>query len=159
MLTKVQLHDARDNYRTEYLQKWAETAKSTASKEPIDVLICPVSSVQGTPHDVKPWWGYCSQWNLLDYPSGVIPAGKVLKTDAYPAGYEPVNELDKENMELCRSCRGYPILVAILLTSSRITDDNGLYYDLPVAIQVVAPTHEDEKLMGAMKVIDRVVNG
>ncbi|KAG8409793.1 hypothetical protein J3458_018875 [Metarhizium acridum] len=132
------LHLARDDYRTEYLQKWAETANSTSSGEPIDVLVCPVSSVQGTPHDVKPWWGYCAQWNLLDYPSGVIPAGRVLKTDAYPADYEPVNQLDKENMNLY---------------------DNDLYYDLPVAIQVVAPTHEDERLMGAMKVIDKVVNG
>ncbi|KID82451.1 Amidase family protein [Metarhizium guizhouense ARSEF 977] len=132
------LNLARDDYRTEYLQKWAETANSTPSGEPMDVLVCPVSSVQGMPHDVKPWWGYCAQWNLLDYPSGVIPAGRVLKTDAYPADYEPVNQLDKENMNLY---------------------DNDLYYDLPVAIQVVAPTHEDERLMGAMRVIDEVVNG
>ncbi|OAA49666.1 Amidase family protein [Metarhizium rileyi] len=132
------LNLARDDYRAEYLQKWAESASSTSCGEPIDVLICPVSSVQGTPHDVKPWWGYCSQWNLLDFPSGVIPTGRVLKTDAYPASYEPANSLDKANMDLY---------------------DNDLYYDLPVAIQVVAPTHEDEKLMGAMKIIDRVVNG
>lgn len=98
----LQLNLARDDYRTEYLQKWAETANSTPSGEPMDVLICPVSSVQGMPHDVKPWWGYCAQWNLLDYPSGVIPAGRVLKTDAYPADYEPVNQLDEENMNLCR---------------------------------------------------------
>lgn len=98
----LQLNIARDDYRTEYLQKWAETANSTSSNEPIDVLICPVSSVQGTPHDVKPWWGYSSQWNLLNYPSGVIPAGRVLSTDMYPADYEPANDLDKENMDLCK---------------------------------------------------------
>ncbi len=67
----------------------------------MDVLICPVAPLQGTPHDYKPWWGYCAQWNLLDYPSGVIPAGKVLKTDAYPEGYTPVNELDRDNAALC----------------------------------------------------------
>lgn len=90
-------------YRAEYLQKWAETASATASSKPMDVLICPVAPAQGTPHDVKPWWGYCAQWNLLDYPGGVIPAGTVLESDAYPRGYEPVNELDRENMELCKS--------------------------------------------------------
>ncbi|KAK2609124.1 hypothetical protein QQS21_002351 [Conoideocrella luteorostrata] len=132
------LNAARDVYRTEYLQKWADTATSASSGEPMDVLICPVSSVQGTPHDIKPWWGYCSQWNLLDYPCGVIPAGRVLKTDAYPENYEPVNDLDKENMDLY---------------------DNELYLDLPVTIQVVAPNLQDEKLMGAMKVIDTIVKG
>lgn len=130
------LNIARDVYRAEYLQKWAETAQSSSSGEPMDVLICPVSSVLGLPHDVKPWWGYCSQWNLLDYPSGVVPAGRVLGTDAYPEGYEPVNELDRENMDLY---------------------NNGLYVDLPVAIQIVAPNLEDEKLLGAIKVVDSVI--
>jgi amidase len=102
-LTLVQLNNARDDYRAEYLRKWAETANATSSNEPIDVLICPVSAVQGTAHDVRSWWGYCSQWNLLDYPGGVIPAGRVLKTDAYPLDYEPVNGLDKENMDLCKT--------------------------------------------------------
>ncbi|GAB0137555.1 hypothetical protein EsDP_00005815 [Epichloe bromicola] len=114
----------------------SEIAKSSSSGEPMDVLICPVSSVPGLPHDVKPWWGYCSQWNLLDYPSGVVPAGRVLGTDAYPEGYEPVNELDRENMDLY---------------------NNDLYVDLPVAIQIVAPNLEDEKLLGAMKVVDLVI--
>ncbi|PHH91282.1 hypothetical protein CDD83_1092 [Cordyceps sp. RAO-2017] len=96
------LNMARDIYRADYLQKWAETGTATASGEPMDVLICPAAPVQGTPHDVKPWWGYGSQWNLLDYPAGVMPAGKVLESDAYPEGYQPANELDKENMELCK---------------------------------------------------------
>lgn len=69
----------------------------------MDVLLCPAAPLQGTPHDVKPWWGYCSQWNLLDYPSGVLPAGTVLEDDAYAEGYQPVNDLDRENTELCKS--------------------------------------------------------
>lgn len=105
---------ARDVYRAEYLQKWAETAQSSSSGEPMDVLICPVSSVLGLPHDVKPWWGYCSQWNLLDYPSGVVPAGRVLGTDAYPEGYEPVNELDRENMHLCKFLLPFPSFILLL---------------------------------------------
>lgn len=91
------------------MQRWNDTAQKTSSGKPIDVLLCPAAPVQGTPHDVKPWWGYSSQWNLLDYPSGILPAGKVLKTDAYPANFAPVNELDKENYDLCRSRR--PILL------------------------------------------------
>lgn len=29
---------------------------------------------------------------------------------------------------------------------------------MPVAIQVVGPRHEDEKVMGAMSIIDRVIH-
>ena len=100
---REQLNLARDLYRAEYLQHWADTAKATSSGQPMDVLICPAAPTQGTPHEVKTWWGYCSQWNLLDYPSGVLPAGRVRCTDAYPEGYEPANELDEENMKLCMS--------------------------------------------------------
>ncbi|KAM4056607.1 amidase [Hirsutella rhossiliensis] len=131
------LNIARDIYRFDYLQKWAKTASQSASGKPMDVLICPVSSVNSTPHDVKPWWGYGSQWNLLDYPAGVLPAGKVLESDAYPDGYQSANELDKENMELY---------------------DNSMYLGMPVAIQVVGPRHEDEKVMGAMSIIDKVIH-
>ncbi|OAQ71710.1 amidase [Purpureocillium lilacinum] len=133
-----QFNKARDAYRVAYLRKWAETAKETESGRPIDVLICPVAGLNGMPHDVMPWWGYAAQWNLLDYPCGVLPAGTVLESDEYPKGYEPVNDLDRENMNLY---------------------DNKMYRDMPVAIQVVGPTHEDEKVLGAMSIIDEVVKG
>ncbi|OAA77156.1 Amidase [Akanthomyces lecanii RCEF 1005] len=132
------LHVDRDVYRSEYLSKWAATAEASKSGMPMDVLLCPAAPLQGTPHDVKPWWGYCSQWNLLDYPSGVLPAGTVLRDDAYAEGYQPVNDLDRENIELY---------------------DNSVYLGMPVAIQVVALTHQDEALMGAMAVIDKLING
>ncbi|ATY60630.1 amidase, putative [Cordyceps militaris] len=127
----------RDAYRTEYLQKWAATEEIGSWDRPMDVLLCPAAPLQGTPHDVKPWWGYCAQWNLLDYPSGVLPAGRVLESDAYPEGYRPANDLDKENAALY---------------------DNSVYLGMPVAIQVVALTHQDEALIGAMNVIDKLVN-
>ncbi|KAM3501560.1 hypothetical protein MY11210_009339 [Beauveria gryllotalpidicola] len=127
----------RDVYRTEYLQKWAATAQASRSGRAMDVLLCPAAPLQGTPHDVKPWWGYCAQWNLLDYPSGVLPAGRVLGDDAYPEGYQPVNDLDRENAALY---------------------DNSVYLGMPVAIQAVALTHQDEMLMGAMAIIDKLIN-
>ncbi|KAM3426593.1 hypothetical protein NHJ13734_009369 [Beauveria thailandica] len=127
----------RDVYRTEYLQKWAATAQASRSGRAMDVLLCPAAPLQGTPHDVKPWWGYCAQWNLLDYPSGVLPAGRVLGDDAYPEDYQPVNNMDKENATLY---------------------DNSVFLGMPVAIQAVALTHQDEMLIGAMAVIDKLIN-
>lgn len=130
------LNIARDEYRADYLQRWASTASKSSSGKPIDVLICPPCGSQSTAHDVKPWWGYTALWNLLDYPAGVLPAGKVLASDAYPEGYAPVNELDEENMNIY---------------------DNALYLGMPVAVQVVGRRHEDEKVLGAMQVIDEVL--
>ncbi|EJP66183.1 acetamidase-like protein [Beauveria bassiana ARSEF 2860] len=121
----------------EVWKKWAATAQASRSGRAMDVLLCPAAPLQGTPHDVKPWWGYCAQWNLLDYPSGVLPAGRVLGDDAYPEGYQPVNDLDRENAALY---------------------DNSVYLGMPVAIQAVALTHQDEMLMGAMAVIDKLIN-
>ena len=68
------------------------------------MLICPVAPLQSFPHDFKPWWGYGAIWNLLDYPAGVIPTGRILSCDEYPKDYEPVNKLDKENMDICTGC-------------------------------------------------------
>ncbi|GES63656.1 amidase family protein [Aspergillus terreus] len=132
------LHTARDVYRTEYLAHWNATASLTRDKKPIDVILCPASCVQGTPHNVKPWWGYCSQWNLLDYPSGILPAGVVREDDKYPDSYHPTNELDEENFKLY---------------------DNQLYAGMPVVVQVVGRTLQDEKVMNSMKVINEVVHG
>jgi amidase len=39
----------------------------------MDVLICPVAPSAGYQHDVFPWWGYSSMFNLTDFPSIVLP--------------------------------------------------------------------------------------
>lgn len=123
LMLAPQLNIARDEYRQAYLRKWAETAQRSASGKPMDVLICPASSVQGTPHDVKPWWGYSAQWNLLDYPAGIVPAGEVREDDGYPDGYQPANELDRENMELCKS-RTFPAHTPRSATIARLLRDS-----------------------------------
>jgi hypothetical protein len=59
---------------------------------------------------VARWWGYTSQFNLLDYPCVVIPAGFADKEkDKKDYDYEPTNEKDKENYELCMVLE--PILI------------------------------------------------
>lgn len=39
-----------------------------------------------------------------------------------------------------------------------ITDDSSLYEGMPVTIQVVGRSLQDEKVMKAMKIIDQVIN-
>ncbi|PHH76848.1 hypothetical protein CDD82_3780 [Ophiocordyceps australis] len=133
-----ELNKARDRYRREYLIRWADTASKSSSNRPMDILICPAATTSATPHDFKPWWGYSAIWNLLDYCGGVLPVGTVLEADAYPHDYTPVNDLDKENVEIYK---------------------NNNYLGMPIGIQLIAKPYEDEKLVGAMAVVDKVVNG
>lgn len=45
------------------------------------------------------WWGYTSQWNVLDYPSVVFPVSEVdVERDVKPQ-YTPRNDTDKYNWD------------------------------------------------------------
>ena len=98
----------REAYRTAYLQHWNETATSTGPNGElegmVDVILSPCGPGVAPKLNTAKWWGYTSQWNLLDYPAVVFPVDKV---KAGPAGgedsekgYVGRNERDKENWEL-----------------------------------------------------------
>lgn len=70
--------------------------------EMVDVLLCPVGPGCAPPLDCARYWGYTSQWNLLDYPAVVFPTGlKCGPEDVKEEGYEARNEDDRYNYELC----------------------------------------------------------
>ncbi|OQV03841.1 hypothetical protein CLAIMM_08830 isoform 1 [Cladophialophora immunda] len=97
-----ELNATRDQYKKGYLRHWKKTASQTKSGEPIDVLLCPTASSASFPHDFLPWWGYSSQYNMLDMPGVVIPVGKVDKTvDVKDKTYSPVTKWDQENYDMC----------------------------------------------------------
>lgn len=51
--------------------------------------------------------GYTAQWNLLDYPALVFPTGlQCGPEDVREEGYEPRNEDDRYNYELCKFVPG-----------------------------------------------------
>lgn len=70
-----------------------------------DVVICPCAPMAGVPHDFPVWWGYTTVWNLLDYPSVVLPVKGFESNaadDPTDASYEPrENPFDRRNWELC----------------------------------------------------------
>lgn len=95
----------RDAYRASYAELWNSTATSVGPNgEPegmIDVILCPVGPGAAPKIDTSKWWGYTSQWNLLDYPALVFPVDKVdVVKDREGEKYEARNEKDKENWEL-----------------------------------------------------------
>jgi len=114
------LTSERETYKTEYARHWnsvgtkipgpdsGETVSVTAASKKdniVDVLLCPVGPGCAPPLDCARYWGYTAQWNLLDYPALVFPTGlQCGPEDAIEEGYEPRNEEDKYNYELCKLC-------------------------------------------------------
>ena len=70
----------------------------------VDVILAPVGPGCAPPLDGARYWGYTAQWNLLDYPALVFPTGlRSGAGDKVEEGYEPRNERDKFNYDLCES--------------------------------------------------------
>jgi amidase len=67
----------RDQYREEYSKLWNSTATGKdmygAPVGAVDAILCPVGPGAAPPLNSARYWGYTSQWNLLDYPALVFP--------------------------------------------------------------------------------------
>lgn len=101
------LTSQREKYRTEYAELWNQTAtRSDNSGKPfgmVDVILSPAGPGAAPPLNCARYWGYTSQWNLLDYPALVFPVTQVDQDlDGRDEGYTPRNEQDKYNHDLCK---------------------------------------------------------
>ncbi|KAI4122642.1 MAG: hypothetical protein LQ338_005690 [Usnochroma carphineum] len=124
----------REQYRRAYAKVWNETATGTGPHgEPegtVDVILAPVGPGAAPPLDQSRYWGYTSQWNLLDYPALVFPVGKVdPEVDAVEEGYKPMNEKDEFNYRLYEPEK---------------------YRGAPVSLQLIGRRYEDEKVVEAL---------
>lgn len=95
-------------YKKQFHQAWLKTRELTDTKQPIDALICPVGPAIGIPHDFNIWWGYTTLFNIVDYPSIVLPIKKFkfsASEDAKDTKYVPrtTNPFDRPNFEMCTS--------------------------------------------------------
>lgn len=75
-------------------------------------------------------------WNLIDYPSIIIPVAKVELSDEADSGYQPVNERDKENYEMYNPT---------------------LFEGAPVSLQLVGRTFQEEKLFAVAMAVDEAI--
>ncbi|KAL8697489.1 MAG: hypothetical protein Q9201_007104 [Fulgogasparrea decipioides] len=131
----------REQYRSMYAKIWNETAMTSGPngepEEMVDVILAPVGPGAALPIDQTKYWGYASQWNLLDYPALVFPVSKVdPDIDKVDEGYHPMNEKDAFNYNLYEPER---------------------YRGAPVSLQLVGRRYEDEKVIEALDYIkDRI---
>ena len=82
------------------------------------------------------WWGYLSQWNLLDYPAIILPVSQVLASDVKDRSYTPVNELDRETYDLY---------------------DPQLFLGAPIGVQLIGRSMREEELLSLAMAIDRAI--
>ena len=137
-----QLNKQKHAAQKRYLDLWNST-KSPSSGQPIDVLLCPVMPHSAVPHRKCRWVGYTKVFNVVDYPSVVIPAGEVSKeldraAAAEMATYVPRNAIDEWNWNVF---------------------DIDAMDGMPIGVQVIARRLQEEKALGAAKTIDSVLRG
>lgn len=88
------------------------------------------------PHDYLPWWGYLSQWNLLDYPTFVLPVAQVHADDVKDTSYTPVSDLDRDNYEIY---------------------DPKLFEGAPISLQLIGRSMEEEQLLAVAMAVDSIM--
>ncbi len=103
----------------------------------MDVILCPPYFGAASPHEKSRYWGYTSQWNLLDYPAAVFPVTKVDPArDIKDTAYVPKNEQDKFVQDLY---------------------EPEIYEGMPISLQIVGRRQYDEKVLAALVEIERAL--
>lgn len=102
----LQLNTKQSEYRYKFAEAWHNTKAQTGTGRPVDALICPCAPSASFPHGHPVWWGYLSLWNILDYPSVVVPVKDIRidpDKDVKDIDYRPRNNIfDKMNHEICK---------------------------------------------------------
>ena len=132
----------REAYKSAYAKKWNQTATGTNHQGQlegmVDVILCPVGPGAAPPLDNAKYWGYTSQFNLLDYPALVFPVSKVAKAErsmqAAPGNREFLSQKDEENLQLWSS-------------------GPEKYEGAPISLQLVGRRYEDEKVHLSMHML------
>ncbi|CAH0003405.1 unnamed protein product [Clonostachys byssicola] len=129
-------------FKERFRDAWSETNRRTTTSRPIDALICPPAPSAGIPHNFNIYWGYTSLFNLLDYPSVILPVPKFkidAQKDPMDVHYRPLetNPYDKTNHDLY---------------------DPNLFSNQPSTIQIVGRPFEDEELIRVASILDTLLH-
>lgn len=116
------------------LKKWTDFRSPCGRK--VDIVISPTMPHALVPHRSCRWVGYTKVWNMLDYTALTMPVKFAQhESDNATSSYEPRNDIDRWNWELYDKNTTNPGYVSIQLIGRRL---------------------EEEKVLGAAKVFDRV---
>lgn len=122
-------------YREAYCRAWTKTGDEDGRE--IDVILCPPSFGAATPHGQSRYWGYTSNWNLLDYPGVVFPVTTVDPVkDIKDVNYVPKNDEDRFIYEMYSPEK---------------------YEHAPVSLQIIGRRQYDEKVLAALVEIEKAM--
>lgn len=124
----MDIHRDIEDYRLEVTKLWKEAG--------LDAVLCPAVSLPAPQHGMTDLMvmqlGVIWQWNILEFPAGVVPAGQVaLSEERYDEG--PKDGISRKAQQVMAGASG-----------------------LPVALQVATLPYEDEKALGLMKVLEDI---
>ncbi|KAL4801094.1 amidase signature domain-containing protein [Aspergillus venezuelensis] len=137
-----QLNRERVALQQAYLAKWVVTRARARSGRAVDILLGPVAPHTAVPHGRVRWTGYTRVWNLLDYSALAFPVDVVrgdvdgVSGSVGKEAYESRNEMDAWNWRLF---------------DPEIMDGH------PVGLQIVGRKLQEEVVLGAATVIERVL--
>ncbi|KAG8436965.1 hypothetical protein GDO86_007882 [Hymenochirus boettgeri] len=126
-------HEEVEAYRQNFIALW--------KMQGIDAIICPILSPAlaiGYPGKVTTAASYSILYNLVDFPSGVVP----------------VTTVTKEDEEGVKSYEGYYKDIYDKLLKQAVSDSIGL----PVAVQCVALPWQDELCLRLMKEVETLTS-
>ncbi|KAJ2999888.1 hypothetical protein HDV02_001407 [Globomyces sp. JEL0801] len=139
-------------------ERYCKLFESAMSNPEIDILICPVTACPPLPSVSSPfvWPGsfYSSLFNLLDYPSGIIPnVTRVLETDRVPNAIRYIHD----NMFVLRTARNFNLMAVTAIEETNLCIKNKSILGIPVGVQIVSKPNNEEMVLAAMKVIQTLL--
>ncbi|QIW96564.1 hypothetical protein AMS68_002082 [Peltaster fructicola] len=136
----LKLQAQRTALQAKFLAVWQQTGgywRSASSRSPqLDVLIS-----HAAPHPVPPIdrWNtvnYTAAWNLLDYPTGIVPVRAMTDQDLVgEIDDKPLNGWDEVNQKLWTET------------------DRKVYVGSPLSLQIAAPRLQERVLLESMAII------
>lgn len=132
-----QLHKEKRDLRKSYLDYWEATKSVTGTGRPVDAIISPAVASVACPHGCNSDAFYTTVCNSLDLAAYAFPvtfADKEL--DKKPPPHEFRNHEDQALYELY---------------------DPELFHGLPVGLQLIGRTLEEEGVIGMTEVVDRAL--
>ncbi|KAL4745060.1 hypothetical protein BDW72DRAFT_199003 [Aspergillus terricola var. indicus] len=123
--------------RQKYLDIWLATSARTESGLPVDAIILPSGGTVAPPHGTMEYFTYEMISNVLEWTCATVPVTTVDPfLDAKPPTFEAMSEHDQRNYD-------------------KYTPE--YYKNAPVCLQVLGRRHEEEKVLGLLRTIDKAL--
>ncbi|EIW65189.1 general amidase [Trametes versicolor FP-101664 SS1] len=132
-----ELHKQKRGLRKSYLDHWEATAANTGTGRPVDAIISPAAAYAACPHGCNSDFFYTELCNFLDYTASILPVTTVDKAlDQRVAPHTFHNHEDEAVYKLY---------------------DPELWHGMPVNLQLIGRTQEEEGVIGMTEVLDKAL--